>query len=176
MDNEWKLRQQSEAAGRLMDELMGMERGAGLLLDPKTVLDAIEGQTDLLEAIVLAVDEIDGVEVLITGLTEKIAEFSERKSAMTKRKDRVRALIEQAMVICDLQKLPLPTATLSLRKNKPGLVVLDEAALPGQYFVEQPRPAPKLDKALLKEMIEAGTTVIGAELDNGSVSLTVRRK
>ena len=171
MDNEWKLRQQSEAAGRLMDELMGAGDD-----DPEFVVDAIEGETDLLETIAKAVDEIDGVEVLIEGLTKKISDFTERRSAMKNRVGRVRGLIEQAMVICDLQKLPLPTATLSLRKTKPGVVVLDEAAIPPEYFIEQPRPAPKLDKALLKEMIEAGTTVIGAELDNGSVSLTVRRK
>jgi sugar-specific transcriptional regulator TrmB len=176
MMDEYKLRQQSEAAGRLMDELMGE-----IADDPSIAIDAIESETDLLETIEKAIDEIDAVEVLIKGLAEKIKEFGERKTILVNRVNRVRALVEQAMVICDQYKITLPTATLSLRKNPPGLVILDEAVIPAKYFAKQPRPAPKLDKAALKaaltsDDVSEAETIIGAEMDNGSVSLTIRRK
>lgn len=74
--------------------------------------------------------------------------------------------------------MKLPTATLTLSTRAPGLIVTDEADIPAKYWVEQPRPAPKLDKkALTADLREENAAPIpGATLDNGSFSLTVRRK
>ena len=169
-NTEYKMRLEIEAVKNLMDEL----RAAAVDDDEELVADALEGQSDIIEAIEKALDEIDMVDVLIEGLSIKIAEFTERRTALKNRGSRLRALIEQAMLMTERQKLILPTATLSLTKRQPGVVIIDESAIPAQYFVT-PVPVPRLDRAALKEALKEGS-VIGAELDNGSVSLTVRRK
>ncbi|AUX76371.1 siphovirus Gp157 family protein [Sinorhizobium fredii] len=164
---------QTEAAKTLLSSL----RNQGVDDDAELVADAIEGETNLVEAIEAAIAELDECDVLVTGLKAKEEEFETRRKMIERRADRVRALIEQAMLATDQTSMKLPTATLSLTKRAPALIVVDEADIPAKYWVEQPRPAPKLDKkALTADLREANATIPGATLDNGSFSLTVRRK
>ena len=79
------------------------------------------------------------------------------------------------MVSIDLPTLQLATATLSIAKRKPQVVIDNEAEIPARFFTPQPAPAPKLDKKALAAAL-AETPMPGAHLDNGSVSLTIRRK
>ncbi|MDW9445631.1 hypothetical protein GOA75_11055 [Sinorhizobium meliloti] len=169
---EHSMRRQTEAAKALLVDL----RNQGADDDAELVADTIEGETNLMEAIEEAIAELDECDVLVTGLKAKEAEFEARRKATEKRAERIRALIEQAMLATDQTSLKLPTATLSLTKRAPGLIVNSEADIPSRFFVEQERPAPKLDKKALAAAIKAGEQVPGANLDNGSISLSVRRK
>ncbi|MDX1006711.1 hypothetical protein GOE08_07405 [Sinorhizobium medicae] len=169
---EHTMRRQTEAAKALLVDLRN--QGAGD--DTDLVADTIEGETNLMEAIEEAIAELDECDVLVTGLKAKGTEFEARRKAVEKRAERIRALIEQAMLATDQTSLKLPTATLSLTKRAPGLIVNSEADIPSRFFVEQERPAPKLDKKALAAAIKAGEQVPGANLDNGSISLSVRRK
>ncbi|MDW9517301.1 hypothetical protein GOB43_08275 [Sinorhizobium meliloti] len=169
---EHSMRRQTEAAKALLVDL----RNQGADDDAELVADTIEGETNLMEAIEEAIAELDECDVLVTGLKSKEAEFEARRKAIEKRAERIRALIEQAMLATDQTSLKLPTATLSLTKRAPGLIVNSEADIPSRFFVEQERPAPKLDKKALAAAIKAGEQVPGANLDNGSISLSVRRK
>ena len=169
---EHSIRRQTEAAKALLVDL----RNQGAEDDAELVADTIEGETNLMEAIEEAIAELDECDVLVTGLKAKETEFEARRKAIEKRAERIRALIEQAMLATDQTSLKLATATLSLTKRAPGLVVNSEADIPSRFFVEQERPAPKLDKKALAAAIKAGEQVPGANLDNGSVSLSVRRK
>ncbi len=172
-DVDYNLHRQTEAAKSLLSSL----RDQGVDDDADLVADAIEGETNLLEAIEAALAQIDECDVLITGLKAKEEEFETRRKSIERRAERVRALIEQAMLATDQTTLKLPTATLSLTKRAAALIVTDEADIPAKYWVEQPRPAPKLDKkALTADLREAKAAIPGATLDNGSFSLTVRRK
>ncbi|MDX0855927.1 hypothetical protein GOL78_15040 [Sinorhizobium medicae] len=173
LDLDYNLHRQTEAAKSLLSSL----RDQGVEDDAELVADAIEGETNLTEAIEAAIAEIDECDVLVTGLKAKEAEFETRRKAIEKRAERIRALIEQAMLATDQLSMKLPTATLSLTKRAAALIVIDEADIPAKYWVEQPRPAPKLDKkALTADLREARAAIPGATLDNGSFSLTVRRK
>ncbi len=171
---EHSMRRQTEAAKALLVDL----RNQGADDDAELVADTIEGETNLMEAIEEAIAELDECDVLVTGLKAKESDFEARRKAIEKRAERIRALIEQAMLATDQMSMKLPTATLSLSKRAPGLIVTDEADIPAKYWVEQPRPAPKLDKkALTADLREKDVAPIpGATLDNGSFSLTVRRK
>jgi hypothetical protein len=77
------------------------------------------------------------------------------------------------------------------------VVVLQEAEIPARFFIQPPPPPPKLDKAALRTALRARQAQIeavatlepqakeralepfpaipGAMLDNGSVSLQIRR-
>jgi Siphovirus Gp157 len=191
---EFVIRRETEAARAL---LAGMRATIGDE-DMALLADTLEGETDLFEAIDLALSEIDETEALISGLKEKEGQFTARRRAMEERVRRFRGLIEQAMAVAEQQKLRRPTATLTLRKLPIDVVVLSEADIPADFFAQQPPPPPKLDKKALKQALEAREArlafaasledpkeratalaaippIPGAMLDNGGVSLQVRR-
>jgi hypothetical protein len=163
---------QAEAAKALLSQLRDM--GAGD--DQELIADSIEGQTGFLEALEKAVSEIDECEVLIAGLKAKEEAFETRRKLIEGRAERIRAVIEQAMLSTEQLSLRLTTATLTLSRRKPGLVIVNDADIPARFWVEPERPAPKLDKKALAEALAANQDIPGAQLDNGSFSLTVRRK
>jgi hypothetical protein len=169
---EFDLRRQTEAARDLIATL----RDQGEAGDDDLVSDTVEGETGLLEAITAALDEIDEAEVLILGGKAKIEQIGSRIASEERRIERLRAAIERAIITTDMPTpIKLPTATISIAKRKPGVVIDNEAAIPSRFFVQPPAPPPKIDKKALAEALAAGG-VEGAHLDNGSISLTVRRK
>ena len=191
---EWQLSREIQAARVIVAGVRAMIPEEDLAL----LADTLEGETNLLEAIDLALLEIDETEALISGLKEKEGQFSKRRRAMEERVRRFRGLIEQAMAVAEQGKLRRPTATLTLRKLPIDVVVLSEADIPADFFVPQPPPPPKLDKKALKQALEAREAKLsfaaslddpeergkafapippipGATLDNGGVSLQVRR-
>lgn len=170
-DIDFKLRRETEAA----KQLVAMLKTSGDDDDDDLVADSIEGETGLLEAIEATLDQIDLEEALVRGLQDKQEDFAEREVRIKARIERQRALIEQAMVVCELEKLPLPTATLSLRKVPRGVVIDELADIPSDYFYV-PLTEPRLDKKALKVALLDGQTIAGAHLDNGSVTLQVYRK
>lgn len=153
-------------------DLLAVLRDQG---DDELVADTIEGETDLLEALGAALDEIDDAEVLILGGKQKIEQIAGRVAMEEKRVDRLRAAIERAMALTEQDTVRLPTATLSITKRKPQPVIDNEADIPARFFTQPSAPPPKLDRKALSEAL-ASETVPGAHLDNGSISLTVRRK
>lgn len=170
-NTEYQLRRQTEAARSLLKDLRNDGED-----DAELMADTIEGETDLLEAIGEALDANDEDEALAIGLKAKEEAFASRRAAITKRIERRTALIERAMLETEQTTLRLPTATLTLSKRAPGLVIANEADIPARFWVEQERPAPKLDKNALKAALKENQIIPGATLDNGSVSLTVRKK
>lgn len=171
-DTEYALRRQTEAAR----DLIATIRNEGAGDDEELIADAIEGETSLLEAIAAGLDEIDEAELLILGGKAKIEQIGSRVASEEKRVERVRAAIERAIVTAEVPTpIKLPTGTLSLAKRKAQPVIEDEAKIPARFFVQPDPPAPKLDKKALAAALAEGA-VPGARLDNGSVSLTLRRK
>lgn len=170
-DIEHNIRRQAEAAKRLMKSLF--EEGED---DKELIADTIEGQTGLNEAIEAALSEIDECEVMIAGLKAKETAFEARRRSAENRAERIRAMIEQAMVATDQQSIRLATATLSLARRQPSVVITNEADIPVRFWIEQERPAPKLDKKALAEALKGEEPIPGANLDNGTLSLSVRRR
>jgi len=172
VDAGFRLRIQTEAAKKLLAHLADEGHGD----DAELRADTIEGETFLHDAIGAVLDQIDECDVLTIGLKAKENAFADRRAAVEKRAEILRAAIEQAMIATEQDKLILPTATVFISKRKPGLMVENEADIPSEFFIAQPAPAPKLDRKALAEAINGGRTVPGARLDNGTVSLSIRRK
>lgn len=171
-DAAYRLRRETEAAKKLL----AMLRDDGNADDSEIVETAIEGETNLLEAIASVIDQIDEEEIVIAGGEAKIADIQTRVSAKKHRVEMLRASIEQAMLICEQEKLNLPTATVFVSKRAPALVVESEADIPSEFFKVPEPPAPKLDRKALAAAIKDGREIAGARLDNGSISLSIRRK
>jgi hypothetical protein len=198
-DPDYRLRKESEAARLLLAGLAEM----GVEDDDQLLGDAVEGETDLIEAIAAALDGIDDDEVLVAGIDEKLRQLADRKKAAKERIGRRRGLIEQAMAIAWAdQPLRLPSATLSLSRRQRDIVITEEADIPAQFWVPQPPPPPKLDKKTLRDRLRARAAALeeaqamadaeqrqaalarieqehplvpGCDLDNGGFTLTIRR-
>lgn len=169
---EFALRREMEAAKNL---LIGLHTAMDADVDPQLVADSIEGETRLFEAVQTVLDEIDEDDVLVLGLKAKEAALQKRRLRLEARSERLRALIEQALVTVE-EPMKLPTATLSLRKTGRALLIDTEAEIPSEFFTPVPQPPPVLDKDALREALAAGRAVPGARLGNGGFSLTIRRK
>ena len=145
--------------------------------DDELLQDMLEGETDLLGALQKAADAIDEESILIDGMTKRITELQERKRLASNRVSRIKALIEQAMTMAgDMKTVRLPNMTITLKNKAPAPVIDEESSIPSRYWIEQPRPDPKLDKKAIADDLANGATVPGCHLDNGGVSLAIRRK
>jgi len=141
-------------------------------MDERTLLDTLEGETDLLEAI----NQIDWFvlqcEAEVAGASHVLTRLIDRRDRAEMRGEKLRTIIARTMEKAGLKKAKTAAGTYSLRDLAPGVVVEDETQIPPEFFREQ---APKLDKKALNDAVKAGRIVPGIRMSNGSTSLSVRR-
>ena len=137
--------------------------------DDQLRLDTLEGETDLFEIAKRLLDDMERDEGDKAILAEQMDSRKVRRDRCDARIKARREAIAALMDCAGLDKLPLPEATLSLRKMAPKAVVIDAEALPDDMCTFTRKP----NLAAIKE---ADTLPTGVAMDNGGVSLTVRRK
>ena len=142
-------------------------------IDETTLLDTLEGATDLHEAIGEVVRSALEDEAMLAGLKGRLEDLRERLERIRTRGEKKRQVALAVMEDTGVEKLMQPDFTVSLRASPPGLTITSEEDIPEWFWVPQ---APKLDKRAILDAIKAGTAVMGAELSNSKVSLTVRTK
>lgn len=140
--------------------------------DEDLVHDGAEGETSIMEAIDMALSEIDDCEAIVAGCKAQSEVLLSRAAKFSQRRERVRALIEQAMLIADLPTAKRPTATVTVKRVPPNLVIADESLIPSRFFKS---PPPVLDKVAIKAAAKDGETIPGVTFDNGGISLQIRR-
>jgi len=143
--------------------------GDELADDEELKLDTLEGETDLFELVRKLLDRIEQAEGDKAVLVSQIQDRNERKARAEKRIDAHRTAIMALMEAAEIDRLPLPEATCSLRKIAPKPVVVDENLLPDELC----RITRKPDMAAIKQL---ETIIPGLAMDNGGTSLTIRRK
>lgn len=141
--------------------------------DDQLLLDTIEGETSLLEAIDKVLGRMTDDRVMVEGLEAVIASLETRKARFDARIKTGRAQIEQALMIADLDAMERPTATLVLSRRAPSLLISEESEIPSEYWRAG---EPTLDRKALTAALKSGATVAGASLSNSAPSLTVRTK
>lgn len=164
-----------EQSDRLHHEANAARHLIEALHDDDEVLrhDMVEGETSFLEAIDAALAEIDECDVVMEGIAAKIAQFAERQDRAKRRIERLRGLIEQAMLTAGLPTVKRPTATLSVSEKKPAALIFDESLVPAQFWKARD---PVLDKTAINAAVKGGETIPGVTLTNGGTTLTIRRK
>ena len=138
--------------------------------DEKTAAIAIEGETNLLEAIDAAVKMLVDDVAAMKGLNEMIDGLKARKDRIEARIGHYRTALAAAMEQAGKKKVEHPAVTLSLRATGASVIVTDEALIPAKFFIASD---PKLSKKALGEALKAKETVPGATLSNGGTSLTL---
>lgn len=139
-----------------------------LLDDEEAKEHAIEGETNALEAIAYA-DELYGdLLAQVAAMKQREADLKARRERFERRAALVKAAIHTCMEHIQRKSLVLPTATLSVKKAAPSVVVTDEASIPSIWWK---RADPELDKRALLNALKDGTKIPGAELSPEKTTL-----
>ncbi len=142
-------------------------------LDASTLMDTLEGETDLHEAIEALVRSALEDEAYVSGLKGRMEELSARMDRLKHRVQVKRELALEVMEETGLKKIEACDFTVSLRQGAPKVLVTSQDDIPEWFFVPQPA---KLDKRSLLDALKAGTSISGVELSNGAPSLSVRTR
>jgi hypothetical protein len=141
--------------------------------DEETLLDTLEGITDLHEMIAAVIRSALVDEALQMGLRSRLEEMRQRLVRLEERGAKKRQLAVEAMNEVGLAKLQQPDFTASTRAGPPSLVVTAEDAIPPSYWVPQPA---KLDRKALLGALKRGSEIPGVQLSNPKPVLAVRTK
>jgi len=140
-------------------------------IDEQTLADTVEGLTDLHEILAAIVRAVLADEAMAIGLKCRISDMQGRLDRLQDRAAKRRQIAKDVMVDLDLKKLTAPDFTASIRPGMPGLVVLNEDAVPKTYW--EPGE-PRLRRQVLASDLKGGAEVAGAALSNPEPVLSVR--
>ena len=142
-------------------------------IDDTTLLDTLEGATNLHEAIGEVVRAALEDEAFADGLKIRLGKMKERLDRMEATSAKKRQVAFDVMEESGIEKVLEPDFTVSLRTAPPSVVVTDPAVIPEFCWIPQP---PKLDRRRVLDALKAGTAISGAELSNSKVCLSIRTK
>ena len=139
--------------------------------DEETLADTASGETNLVDMLGVVVRSMLDDKAVLAALRERLGDIQGRLGGIGERAEKKRALIIEVMERAALKKLTEPDFTASLRVGRPPIVMIDEGAVPNEYW--RPQPA-KLDKQQLYTVLRDGRDIPGAVLGNAETSLAVR--
>ena len=142
-------------------------------LDAETLVDTLDGETELVEALCIVGEAIIEDGILIDGLSLAIKKLTERKSRFENSVETKRNIILQSMDIAAIPQIKGPLFTMSKKLSKGKNVIVDESKIPSQFWKTVD---PVLDKKKINDSIKDGDTIEGVEKSNGGISLTIRIK
>jgi len=171
------LKKEIEAAKTLLVHLQALHFAD----DEAATHDAIEGQTNLFEALGEAVKQTGADEAAIKALKDYQQTLRARCERLKSRVEATRAAIAAAMEAAGLKKEVTPFGTVSLSSARPKAIIIEEADIPVRFWVTPPpvQPEPYIDeKALLEALLACprGQSIAGAQLANGGFVVTIRRQ
>jgi hypothetical protein len=157
----------------LLDTLEGLE-DESLTTEEKEYL-ATQMQTAV-AATVKKADSIIAVLQTLDARANAAKAEAKRLSEHAKRQERNAEKLQSYVIRCmeqaGLKKLDANLGTLSLRNRPNSVVITDESVLPAQFVRLVQTTAP--DKKALKEALESGAEIPGADLAIGGHYLVVR--
>lgn len=142
-------------------------------IDETTLLDTLEGATNLHEAVTILIRSGLEDEAMASGLRGRMDELETRLRRLEARAAKKRAHVLAIMEDAGLEKIVAPDVTISLRPMPPSVAITDESLVPEWFYVPQP---PKLDRRKILDVLKAGEQVLGAELAAPKQCLSVRTK
>lgn len=145
------------------------EQLADLDLDEQTVADTLESMSGDIEAKAANVAMFArNLEATAAAIKEAEGQMAQRRKAIEKRADNVRAYILRCMESAGIKKIDSPHLSLSVKANPPSVDVFDAAQIPAQFMRQKPPPPPEPDKTAIKAVLTQGLDVPGARLTKGS--------
>lgn len=141
-------------------------------MDEQTLLDTIEGETDIVEAIAKLMRAVDLDAALVDGINARKKELDDRKTRLENRIASIKATVLWAMEETGRKKIELPDMTLSARLGTPSVVIENEDEIPDDFMDVKVTP----NKTRIKDILKGGNPVPGCRLSNGANTLSVRKQ
>jgi len=142
-------------------------------IDVQCVIDTLEGETELFEVLIMMSEQIADRDVMAAAVDQRIKDLTARKNRINEGTEALRSVITQTMDRAGIKKIPGELSTLSLTDVKPSVIINDESLIPSKYFKPQD---PKIDKKSIGDALNDKIDIPGAQLSNGGIALTIRRK
>ena len=143
--------------------------------DAMAQADAVEGETNLHEALRAALVRVAEIDALCEGLVAMATRIDTRCHRLKEQGKTIRVAMCAAMEIAGLKRFETDIATLTRKPTAKSVVIVEEAEIPAQFWKAQ---EPKLDKAellrALKEADESGERIPGAVLSNGGETVQIK--
>jgi hypothetical protein len=141
--------------------------------DAVKLVEVMQSETDVEECLLEIAESALQDEYFVDAIRLRVKELQERASRLGERAEKKRRVVTATMQNLQLEKVEGPNMTLGLRDGGRGVIVADPTKIPKQYFNDAD---PKLDKRRLRDALESGEKIEGAQLPNGgkSVTITVR--
>ncbi len=102
--------------------------------DEETLMDTLEGMTSLTDSLAELLRSSQEDQSLASALRSRMADMQERCGRFEDRARKKRELVCTVMEEADLKKLMEPDFTVSLRPARAPLMIIDEEAIPGDYW------------------------------------------
>ena len=141
--------------------------------DEETLMDTLEGMTSLTDSLAELLRSSQEDQSLASALRGRMSDMQARCGRFEDRARKKRELVCTVMEEAELKKLTEPDFTVSLRPARAPLMIIDEEAIPGDYW--KPQPA-KLDRMGLISALSNGRDIAGAVLGNPPMTIAVRTK
>jgi hypothetical protein len=140
--------------------------------DAVALMSALESETEIPECLLEIAEDALALEALAASARERAKAITQRAARLEDKADRLRRIIAATMNNAQIDKpIQGPTMTLSLRKGQRDLVIMDESKIPLTFYDDA---TPKLNKRRLREHLDLGNQVEGAQLGNGGSSVSIR--
>ena len=152
---------------RLMREF-GLEEGE------ETLLDTLDGATNLQDLIAKAAREARHEEAMAKAIADIVSEAQERKNRRLAKAERLRGAISWAMQDAGLPKIDAPDMTISQRMGQPKVVYTDDD--PTHWQDDMCVTKRELNKQKIKAELLCGAAMPYAHLGNIMPVLTIRSK
>ncbi len=142
-------------------------------IDDETLLDTLEGITDLHEMIAEVVRSRQDDLAFVAAVKARISDMQERLARLYPRAIKKKEIVASVLERAGIKKITEADFTLSLRSTNPPLVVIEEKQIPEEFWKPQPS---KLDRQGLLSALKDGLDVPGVTLGNGGITISVRTK
>jgi len=140
--------------------------------DEDCFLDTLDGETDAMDVLGKLIQErqeIQANEVAVKALAKT---YQERAAKLNAKADAISQTIGHLLDAIGSKKIAHPLATVSRTKARQSVLVTNPEEIPTQLTKTKRSP----DLAAIKEQLEAGEFVPGAEIKLGNPGVTVRVK
>lgn len=141
-------------------------------IDATTLADTLEGATEITDTVARFIRDALNDETLAEALNARIKDMTERRTRLSARADKRRAVALALMNTVGMTKLEQPDFTASARAVPPKVMVIDETEIPDTFC----KITRSVDKLKLREALSNGASIPGASLGNGGQTLTVRTR
>lgn len=140
--------------------------------DAVALMSALESETEIPECLLEIAEEALALEALAVAARARAKQVQERAARMEDKAERLRRIVSATMINAQIDKpIQGPSMTLSLRKGQRDLVIMDQSKIPAEFYDDA---APKLNKRRLRDALDMGREVEGAQLGNGGQSVSIR--